>query len=129
MRKLVDIADAAKALGLDPETPLLGYVVKGEMLRDNADAIKGFAAASRAAKTILAMDDAEWDRLRPQMNAKTDVQFDALKAGFRAGIPVDQPIDTAAADKMLKLMVRLGGEKLLGQATALPEGTFFVGGN
>lgn len=129
MRKLVDIADAAKALGLDPETPLLGYVVKGEMLRDNADVIKGFAAASRAAKTILAVDDAEWDRLRPRMKAQTDAQFDALKAGFIAGIPADQPIDEAAADKMLKLMVRLGGEKLLGQAAELPEGTFFIGGN
>ena len=129
MRKLVDIADAARALGLDPETPLLGYVVKGEMLRDNADAIKGFAAASRAAKTMLAGDDAEWDRLRPRMNAKTDAQFDALKAGFRAGIPADQPIDEVAAGKMLKLMVQLGGVKLLGQATALPEGTFYSSGN
>jgi len=129
MRKLVDIADAAKALGLDPETPLLGYVVKGEMLRENADAINGFAAASRAAKTMLAGDDAEWDRLRPRMNAKTDAQFDALKAGFRAGIPANQPIDEVAAGKMLKLMVQLGGEKLLGQATTLPEGTFYSSGN
>jgi NitT/TauT family transport system substrate-binding protein len=129
MRKLVDIADAAKALGLDPETPLLGYVVKGEMLRENADAINGFAAASRAAKTMLAGDDAEWDRLRPRMNAKTDAQFDALKAGFRAGIPANQPIDEVAAGKMLKLMVHLGGEKLLGQATTLPEGTFYSSGN
>ncbi|MEP1201302.1 MULTISPECIES: ABC transporter substrate-binding protein [Rhodobacterales] len=129
MRKLVDVVDAAKALGLDPETPLLGYVVKGEMLRDNAGAIAGFAQASRAAKTMLASDDAEWDRLRPRMNAKTDAQFDALKAGFRAGIPADQPINEAAADKMLKLMVRLGGEKLLGQATELPLGTFYAGGN
>jgi NitT/TauT family transport system substrate-binding protein len=129
MRKLVDIAVAAKALGLDPETPMLGYVIKGEMLRDNPDAIKGFAAASRAAKTMLASDDAEWDRLRPRMNANTDAQFDALKAGFRAGIPADQPIDEAAADKMLKLMVKLGGEKLLGQATEVPQGTFYSSGN
>ncbi|MGH1578637.1 ABC transporter substrate-binding protein [Planktotalea sp.] len=129
MRKLIDIADAAKALGLDPETPLLGYVVKGEMLRDNPDAIKGFAMASRAAKKILANDDTEWDRLRPRMNAKTDAQFDALKAGFRAGIPANRPIDKEAANRMLKLMVRLGGEKLLGQAKELPDGTFFMGGN
>ncbi|MEO9684771.1 MAG: ABC transporter substrate-binding protein [Tateyamaria sp.] len=129
MRKLVDIADAAKALGLDSETPLLGYVVKGEMLRDNPDAIKGFAAASRAAKTMLASDDTEWDRLRPRMNAQTDAQFDALKAGFRAGIPADQPIDETAAGNMLELMIKLGGEKLLGKATELPSGTFYSSGN
>ncbi|MEP5630886.1 MAG: ABC transporter substrate-binding protein [Tateyamaria sp.] len=129
MRKLVDIADAAKALGLDPETPLLGYVVKGEMLRDNPDTIKGFAAASRAAKTMLASGDTEWDRLRPRMNAQTDAQFDALKAGFRAGIPADQPIDETAAGNMLEVMVKLGGEKLLGKATELPSGTFYSSGN
>lgn len=124
LRKLVDIADAAKALGLDPETPLLGYVIKGALLRDNPDVVQGLVAASRAAKEMLARDDVEWDRLRPRMNADTDAQFEALKAGFRAGIPAPGPIDEAAADRMLTLMVKLGGEKLLGSATTLPEGTF-----
>ncbi|MEP5761515.1 MAG: ABC transporter substrate-binding protein [Litoreibacter sp.] len=127
MRKLVDVSEAASDLGLDPNTPLLGYVVKGEMLRDNLDLVKGLAAASRAAKDILATDDAEWDRLRPEMNAKTDAQFDGLKAGFRAGIPAPGPIDEAAAGRMLELMVQLGGEELLGKATELPEGTFLNG--
>ncbi|MGB1207670.1 MAG: ABC transporter substrate-binding protein, partial [Paracoccaceae bacterium] len=129
MRKLVDVSDAAKDLGLDPNTPLLGYVVKGAMLRDHPDLVSGLAAASRAAKDLLATDDTEWDRLRPKMNAKTDAQFAALKAGFRAGIPTDGPIDEAAAGRMLDLMVSLGGEDLLGKATELPEGTFFFNGS
>ena len=127
MRKLVDVSDAASDLGLDPNTPLLGYVVKGELLRDNPDLVNGLAAASSAAKDMLAVDDAEWDRLRPKMNAKTDAQFDGLKAGFRAGIPAPGPIDEAAAGRMLELMVQLGGEELLGKATELPEGIFFNG--
>lgn len=124
MRKLIDVSDAARDLGLDPETPLLGYVVKGEMLRDNPDLVNGLAAASRSAKEILAGDDAEWDRLREAMNADTDAQFESLKAGFRAGIPAEGPIDEAAAGKMLELMVDLGGEELLGKATSLPQGVF-----
>ncbi|MEP2531160.1 ABC transporter substrate-binding protein [Shimia sp.] len=129
MRKLIDIADAARDLGLDPETPLLGYVVKGEMLKDNPDLVNGLATASRMAKDMLASDDAEWDRLRPKMNAKSDAQFTALKAGFRAGIPAPGPVDENAADRMLELMVELGGEKLLGTATSLPEGTFLQNGS
>ncbi|SMX29247.1 NMT1/THI5 like protein [Pelagimonas phthalicica] len=129
MRKLVDVSDAATALGLDPNTPLLGYVVKGEMLRDNPELVEGMAAASRAAKDILASDDAEWDRLRPRMNAKTDAQFAALKAGFRAGIPAPGPVDETAAAKMLDLMVKLGGPDLMGDATDLPEGTFVQPGS
>ena len=63
------------------------------------------------------------------MNAKTDAQFDALKAVFRAGIPSPDPIDMAAADRMLKLMAELGGTDLVGNATDLPEGTFFAPGS
>ncbi|MEL6958456.1 MAG: ABC transporter substrate-binding protein [Pseudomonadota bacterium] len=129
MRKLVDVADAATALGLDPETPLLGYVVKGEMLRDNPELVNGLAAASRAAKDLLAVDDAEWDRLRDRMNAKSDAQFEALKAGFRAGIPAAGQVDENAAAKMLALMVELGGKDLMGTATTLPPGTFLQSGS
>ncbi|WP_415918867.1 ABC transporter substrate-binding protein [Tateyamaria sp. SN6-1] len=129
MRKLVDVADAAAALGLDPETPLLGYVVKGELLRERPELVNGLAAASRAAKDLLAFDDAEWDRLRDRMNAKTDAQFAALKAGFRAGIPAAGPVDEEAAAKMLALMVQLGGKDLMGAATTLPPGTFLQSGS
>ncbi len=129
MRTLIDVAEASADLGLDPETPLLGYVVKGEMLRDNPDLVAGLAAASRGAKDILSSDDAEWDRLRPRMNADDDAQFAALVAGFRAGIPAPGPTDEDAAGRMLELMYELGGAELLGQATALPDGTFLQNGS
>ncbi|WP_299044834.1 ABC transporter substrate-binding protein [uncultured Tateyamaria sp.] len=129
MRKLVDVAEAATALGLDPDTPLLGYVVKGEMLRETPALVHGLAAASRDAKDLLASNEAEWDRLRDQMNAKTDAQFDALKAGFRAGIPEAGPVDEEAAARMLALMVELGGEDLVGSARTLPAGTFLQPGS
>ncbi|MEM9341766.1 MAG: ABC transporter substrate-binding protein [Pseudomonadota bacterium] len=129
MRKLIDVSDAAEALGLDPETPLLGYVVRGEMLRDQPELVASLAAASRQAKEMLASDDAEWERLRPRMNAKTDAQFDALKAGFRAGIPAPGPINEDAAARMLDLMGRVGGKDLVGDAVSLPEGTFFAPGS
>jgi len=129
MRKLIDVDEAAVALGLDPETPLLGYVVKGEMVRENPELIEGLAAASRAAKEILASDEAEWDRLRPLMNVADDAQFAALKEGFRAGIPAPGQIDEEAAARMLALMAELGGEKLMGDTTEMPEGVFFNSGS
>ncbi|MBA5764884.1 ABC transporter substrate-binding protein, partial [Vibrio sp. 404] len=85
--------------------------------------------ASRSAKDLLASDDAEWDRLRDRMNANTDAEFEALKAGFRAGIPAPGPVDEDAANRMLKLMAELGGEELLGAATELPEGVFVQPGS
>lgn len=130
MRPLISVGDAAAlALGLDPETPLLGYVVRGDLLRDHPEMVAGLTAASRAAKDLLATDQAAWDRLRPMMNADDDAQFAALIAGFRAGIPGTGPVDEAAADKMLALMAKLGSDELLGDVTTLPAGTFVQPGS
>ena len=44
MRELISVADAASALGLDPETPLLGYVFKGEAVAADPELARSFAA-------------------------------------------------------------------------------------
>ncbi len=129
MEKLIDVADAAEALGLDPETPLLGYVLHGALLREQPALVTGLAAASRQAKDLLATEDAEWDRLRDRMNADSDAEFAALREGFRAGIPAAGPVDEQAADAMLRLMAAFGGEELVGGATELPEGVFVQPGS
>ena len=129
MRTLLSVEEAALDLGLDPDTPLLGYVLKGEMLRDSPDLVAGLAAASRAAKDLMASDDAEWNRLRPRMNAESDADFTALVAGYRAGIPGDGPVNEEAAGRMLTLMYGLGGAELLGDADTLPEGVFVPTGS
>ncbi|MCU0831272.1 MAG: ABC transporter substrate-binding protein [Rhizobiaceae bacterium] len=129
MKPLITVADAAAKLGLDPETPLLGYVVRGEMVRDNPEIVDGLMKASRAAKDLLASDDAAWERLKPLMKADNDAQFDALKAGFRAGIPADAPVSRQAAEKMFALMAELGGAELLGDVKALPDGVFVQPGS
>lgn len=125
MRTLVSVADAATALGLDPETPLLGYVLKGELVENTPEIVAGFAAASLEAKQILASNEAEWDRLRPLMNVDNDAEFAALKAGFRAGIPTPGRIDEEAVAKVLSIMAELGGDELVGNAKTLPEGVFY----
>jgi NitT/TauT family transport system substrate-binding protein len=128
MRRLISVAEAAKSLGLDPETPLLGYVIKGELMRAKPDLIAGFAAASREAKQILGQDNAEWERLRPIMNAANDAEFASLQAGFREGIPSSAPIDEPAAGRLLALLAELGGTDLVGEAATLPPGVFYRAG-
>ena len=128
MRNLVSVAEAANALGLDPDTPLLGYVFNGELARERPALVDGFAAASREAKAMLSKDDAEWDRLRPLMKAADDAEFAALKAGFREGIPSPEPIDEKAAGRLLAVMAEAGGRDLVGEATTLPEGVFYHAG-
>ncbi|MDZ4135657.1 MAG: ABC transporter substrate-binding protein, partial [Paracoccaceae bacterium] len=127
MREVISVADAATALGLDPAIPLLGYVVSEDLLTSDPELVAGLKKASRAAKDRLLADDAAWDRLRPMMNADNDAEFAALRAGWRAGVPVDAPVNEANAAKVFALMAELGGEELLGKVTVLPEGVFYKG--
>lgn len=124
MRDLVTVADAATELGLDPDTPLLGYVLKGEFVKAHPEVAQGLYKASVGAKELLRTDDQAWEGLRGMMNAADDAEFVALRDGYRAGIPSGKPIDEAAADRFLRLMAELGGEELVGKATTLPEGVF-----
>jgi NitT/TauT family transport system substrate-binding protein len=124
MRHLLTVAEASEALGIDPDVPLLGYVVSGDLLREQPELVEGLAAASRAAKELLATDDTEWERLRPLMNAESDAEFAALVEGWREGIPPAGPVDEAEVAELLAIMAELGGEELVGQATTLPEGVF-----
>ena len=126
MRELISVDAAARALGLDPATPLLGYVVRAEMLRDHPELVAGLAKASAQAKAKLATDPAAWNRLRDRMRVDDDAQFVALQEGFNAGTPAPGAVDLAAADRMLTLMADLGGTELVGDVTSLPDGLFYT---
>jgi NitT/TauT family transport system substrate-binding protein len=124
MRELISVETAGQALGLNTDTPLLGYFFKESFLAENPDLAQAFYDASREAKELLASDDAAWEAIRPRMNAKTDAQFDQLKADWIAGIPARGPVDVEGANKMLSLMNALGGPDLVGDASTVPAGLF-----
>jgi NitT/TauT family transport system substrate-binding protein len=123
-REIASVAADARSLGLDPQTPFLGYVFSEKWSASHNGAAARLAAASREAKAILRSDDAEWQRLRPLMNVKSDAEFEALKSGFREGIPDDKPVDPTAAEKLFALLAAIGGKELVGLGTKLEPGTF-----
>lgn len=127
MRELITVAEAATALGLDPATPLLGYVMDEQLVQEKPELAAALKRASRAAKELLLTDEAAWQRLRPIMNAEDDAEYTALREGWRQGVPADAPVDEDNAAKVFALMVELGGEELLGQVKELPEGVFYKG--
>lgn len=122
MREIVTAQAAAESLGLDPSTPLLGYIVNGALPEAQA---RGLAMASRQAKRVLATDAGAWESLRERMKAKDEAQFEALKAGFIAGIPPAGGVDVDAVNKMLGFMAEVGGAALVGKATSLPDGLLY----
>ncbi|SIT06445.1 NitT/TauT family transport system substrate-binding protein [Roseivivax lentus] len=124
MRELISVETAATALGLNPETPLLGYYFKDAFVAENPGIAQAFYNASREAKALLMSDPAAWEAIRPSMNAQTEAQFAQLKADWIAGVPERGPIDRAGADAFLALMNALGGADLVGDAQSVPAGLF-----
>ncbi len=83
--RLLGVTDALAALGIEPAPSLIGFV--WNRTRGNAKAVAAFLRSVRAAQTLLADDDAEWEVLRPRMKPKDDKAFITLRDHFRAGIP------------------------------------------
>jgi NitT/TauT family transport system substrate-binding protein len=124
-RQLVSGQEAARALGAAGDIPAIGYVFNEAWADANREAMLGFLNASRQAKELLATSDAEWQRLRPLMNAEDDAVFAALVRNYRRGIP--RPVSEEERDtaKIYEALVRIGGEELVGPATRMAPGTFW----
>ena len=73
---------------------------------------------------MLASNDAEWEHLRPMMNAKTDAEFEALKAGYRDGIPKPGSLSIQSAEKLFAILAKFGGADVIGERPQLAPGTF-----
>lgn len=128
MHALIEIPEILAGLGIDRPIPLLGWVFRDDWAAANSAAVKGFLAASYEAKAILAGSDAQWDQIRPKMRAENDAVFKALRAKFRAGIPVcSDPNAMTSVAATFKILVDTGGEKLVGKSKSLSSGTFWPG--
>jgi NitT/TauT family transport system substrate-binding protein len=128
MHALIDVPEILRGLGIDKPIPLIGWVFREDWAAPNSTTVKNFLEASYEAKAILAGSDAEWERIKPKMRAENDAVFKALRANFRAGIPVcsDQNTTTAVA-ATFKVLADTGGEKLVGKSKSLASGTFWPG--
>ncbi len=123
--ELVSVEEAISELGVDSVPPQLGYVFFESFAAQNPELIAAFADASRAAKELL-KGDAEWERIRPLTKAEDDATFEALKRRFREGI-IERWGEQERADAaaVYAILAELGGEQLVGGATAVAPGTFW----
>jgi NitT/TauT family transport system substrate-binding protein len=125
-RTLLAIEQIEQELGAEGPVAMLGYVFDERWATANRRPLDGLLRASARAKAILRDNDAEWQVLRPQMQADSEVMFLRLRDYFRAGIP-QRPIAAEEADarRLYAIMAELGGPRLVGQATTLPAGSFY----
>jgi NitT/TauT family transport system substrate-binding protein len=127
-KQLINVEDVVLELGAKGEVAMVGYVFSDGWAKENLASVEGFLRAAAKADELLATSNAEWDRLRPLMQAEDQATFEALRRRYREGIPERSTAENEADAKVLYQFLReYGGEKLVGAATELAPGTFWKG--
>jgi NitT/TauT family transport system substrate-binding protein len=124
LREAIPVDACARVLGFDTPPVLVGYVFDARWAAGNPRVIEGFLKASAAAEELLAKNPAEWQAIRPLMDASGDALFAELKSRFLAGIARQNA--AALRDQAGRLLAILAAEGGGGAAT-LPDGVFWQG--
>lgn len=132
-REAISVTACANAIGLPPRTSLVGFVFREDWGTAHRAAADGFLAAAAAAQARLSGASAEWDAVRPLMDAPDDATFARLKARFADGVPVAADLDPETeqrnAEKLFAVLRETGGSRATGDIDALPDGIFWHGPN
>ncbi|QFS88481.1 MULTISPECIES: ABC transporter substrate-binding protein [unclassified Marinobacter] len=118
-RSAFGMADLLRALDLEPNLPVLGYVFPSEWAQQHAGLIERFARSLQQAKAELAGEPSHWQRLRPLMGQSTEAVFEALRDGFVAGTPA--PLTEQRRGDLQRLLVLTGADA----EALMPEALFY----
>ena len=126
LRRVVDVADVIRKLGVAGRPAMVGYVYDEGWARTHAKPLIRFLAAAREAKDILATSDAEWERIAPLTGVRDRQALAIYRDRYREGIPRRPLTDEEADSRVLyRILARQGGSELVGPATELAPGTFY----
>lgn len=126
-RRVIEVQDAAKGLGVKSKIPMIGYVFSSAWAGKNKKHIAAFLRATDKANEILKTSNEEWQRLRQLMRAKDDRAWRVLRDRFREGIPsMQQQGNDRDIRVLFGILAKLGGKKLVGSGTELAPGTFWA---
>ena len=125
-RRLLDVREAEVALGLKEPVALIGYAFTEDFAASHRSIIDRFIATAQKANDILRRSDAEWDALRPLMNAEDQKTFEAYRDQTREGMPRRTiAAEQADADALFKTLAGIGGPELVGPLQQLDPGLYY----
>lgn len=117
-RPLLAIDDMFVKLGIEPSPAMVGFIWREDAAEGKSAELKAFFDAINEGNNLLATSDDAFARLRPLMRTKSDAEYFALKAYYRAGIPKPWSAkQTESAEKLFNLLAAEGGRELIGNRT------------
>jgi NitT/TauT family transport system substrate-binding protein len=125
-RRLLDVRDAEVALGLKEPVALIGYAFSEDFATNHKSTIDRFIAVAQNANDIMRQSDAEWEALRPLMNAEDQSTFKAYRDQTREGMPWRTvAAEQADARALFKTLAGIGGPELVGPLQELDPGLYY----
>lgn len=126
-KNIISVTDILPTLGIGKTLPLIGYVFREEWAKNNPETIQSFMSASNEARRILYSSEKEWKRIKKLTGAKNLETLNALKEGFREGIPSENTNDYVEPIKnAFKILANLGGKDLVGDSKELANGVIWI---
>ncbi len=124
MVRVLAVEDAVVGLGITGAVPAVGWVFSDGFAARAPDAVRGFIAASTQARAILVSSDAEWDRIAPLTGTSGPSELTRVRDWYRRGVPGAWDLNATAA--LYDVLAQIGGPALVGPATHLSPGTFWM---
>lgn len=124
-RQLIGMVDVLKALEVSPAPPLVGFIWSEKAAKNKGIPVDALLAAAHDANAVLATSEPAWERLKPLVKPASEEEFASIKAYFRSGITSPWTAEqTAAAEKLTKLLIELGDTELVGDGTRFDANLF-----
>lgn len=126
IKPLIEIKDILKQFDIKDDVSFVGWTFDSDFANENKDLINAFLKASSEAKDLLKNSNEEWNRIKEQMNVKNDVEFEALKSGYKKGI-IEEFNENSISDleKIYKILLKEGGDKFVGDSVSLDNEIFW----
>jgi NitT/TauT family transport system substrate-binding protein len=125
-RRLIGMDEVERRLGAKGPVAMVGYVFDEEYARSHADVLSRFFKIAAEAKDILAHSSADWEKIAPRIGIAKDAELAVYRQTYIDGIP-RRPVAEEAADAraLFRILAKIGGPDLAGNATELDAGTFY----
>ncbi len=127
MTSISSVREVLDSFGIsNQDIPFTGWVFKRSFAAENKNMINGFLQASEEANKILKHDDTAWNTLRPHMHVKDDAAFEALKKGYREGIPDKfTQEEIKGIEKIYTILEKTAGKSLVGDSKQFDKTMFW----
>jgi len=125
-RRLIGIDEVERRLGAKGPVAMVGYVFDEGFARNHAAALERFFEIAAKAKEVLATSTADWEKIGRQMGIAGEAELALYRRTYIDGMP-RRPVADEAADarELFRILAKIGGPSLAGNATELDEGTFY----